>query len=254
MQSTLSASFRASLVRRELMQRSSVQAARSYKTIAQAGASADKAAATGSASSSAAATSVAVRELYKPPPAVQALITPSAPRCVPYPIHLTYSLPVYDSPENDLYLPAELKKLLMDYIASASLTHPRDAKFVRPDAALSAALLKKGEVLDVLTKDDALKRLKDSCVRFFEVRRWAEEAVVKCVSALLCGGIELMRWEQEGRTADGEDRDQDGREAHGHAHFGPRAVGALHRRRARGGLAPPRRVFHCGCVIFSYAS
>ncbi|KAL8291415.1 hypothetical protein RQP46_002393 [Phenoliferia psychrophenolica] len=139
-----------------------VVAARSYKTIAQAGASADKATAGASTSSSSASPSVSVRELFKPPSPFLALLPASASR-----------------PENDLFLPSELKKLLTDYIASASLTHPRDAKFIQPDASLSSLLLKKGEVLDVLTKDDALKRLKDVSTRFFEVTKGGEEPVVK---------------------------------------------------------------------------
>ena len=64
----------------------SVVSARSYKTLAQAGASADKASASTSASSSAASTTVSVRELFKPPPQILALLPSSSPQPFPNPV------------------------------------------------------------------------------------------------------------------------------------------------------------------------
>lgn len=36
-------------------------------------------------------------------------------------------------------------------------------------------------MLDVMTKDDAFRRFKDGCTKFFEIKKEGEEAVVKCV-------------------------------------------------------------------------
>lgn len=39
-------------------------------------------------------------------------------------------------------------------------------------------------MLDVMTKDEASKRLKDGCVRFYTLRKAGEELVIKCVFVL----------------------------------------------------------------------
>lgn len=83
------------------------------------------------------------------------------------------------SPESDLYLPTELKFLLTSYISSHSLSHPRDQKFIKLDPLLQEILLKKGESLDVLTKEDANKRLRDGCTTWWSMERRGEEKVVK---------------------------------------------------------------------------
>lgn len=84
-------------------------------------------------------------------------------------------------PKDDLYLPADLKTLLLAYIETHSLSHPRDLKFILLDPLLSECLLKKGEVLDVMTKDDALKRLKEECGKWYSVSRAGSDPIIKSV-------------------------------------------------------------------------
>ncbi|KAK4700147.1 hypothetical protein P7C70_g6104, partial [Phenoliferia sp. Uapishka_3] len=81
-----------------------VLAARSYKTIAQAGASAEKekaagtTGAPGSSSSGATSNGVIVRELYKPTPAILALIPDSTPRFVSFLLFPSFPIPAHPSP------------------------------------------------------------------------------------------------------------------------------------------------------------
>ncbi|ORY72895.1 hypothetical protein BCR35DRAFT_307416 [Leucosporidium creatinivorum] len=147
-----------------------VQGVRSYKTMAQAATQAAAAAApeaaeggAGSSSAGSSSSSVVVKELFKPSSSI---------------------LPIFQAvehtrPESDLYLPTELKSLLTTYIASQSLSHPRDQKFIKLDPLLGEILLKKGESVDVLTKEDANRRLRDGCTAWWSMEKKGEEKVVK---------------------------------------------------------------------------
>ena len=59
--------------------------------------------------------------------------------------------------------------MLLDYVTAVSLVHPRDHKFIQLDSVLQESLLKKGEILDIMTKDEAVKRLRDDCQKWFSV-------------------------------------------------------------------------------------
>jgi translation initiation factor 2D len=78
-----------------------------------------------------------------------------------------------------MYLAAELKAILYSYIKEENLTHSGDQKFIRLDELLTESLLKKGEILDVLSKDEALQRLKNACHEHYEMIKPGQEGVVK---------------------------------------------------------------------------
>lgn len=111
-------------------------------------------------------------------PATQADCTLAFPRRSFASSFLGRLAPSHFSPESDLYLPTELKSLLTTYISSHSLSHPRDQKFIKLDPLLQEILLKKGESVDLLTKEDANKRLRDGCTAWWSMERRGEEKVV----------------------------------------------------------------------------
>lgn len=82
-------------------------------------------------------------------------------------------------PEGDLYLAHQLKATLTSYITSQNLSHPRDQKFLKLDGLLSEVLLKKGESLDTMAKEEAHRRLKDGCTTHWSLEKKGEERVVK---------------------------------------------------------------------------
>ncbi|KAM0747852.1 hypothetical protein T439DRAFT_328520 [Meredithblackwellia eburnea MCA 4105] len=147
-----------------------VEAVRSYKTIAQGSSSSPSDSPTtnittgGSSSSNSSAADVVVRELFKPPSAFRGILPDEV-----------------EQPDHDLYTSAQLKSALLSYVTSHSISHPRDQKFIQlsPDDALTSVLLKKGEDLDVMSKDEALKRLKEAGTKFWELRKGKEDPVVK---------------------------------------------------------------------------
>lgn len=150
----------------------SVQGVRSYKTMAQAASQAASAAPDSTeptAAASSSSSSITVRELFKPTTSLLPLF-----QAIPH-----------TRPEGDFYLPSELKSLLTSYITTHALSHPRDQKFVQLDAVLSESLLKKGEDLEVMGKEEAGRRVKEGCVAWWSLERKGEERVVKYVFLLV---------------------------------------------------------------------
>ncbi|KAK4049996.1 hypothetical protein OIV83_003820 [Microbotryomycetes sp. JL201] len=161
-------------VRNELMVMSvngehlDVSTLRPYKTLASGGGNDGlngdgHASQTGPSGKDTAASDVTVKELYKA---------------------TSTTLPVFqavdhDRPELDLYTAHEIKKILSTYYGKGNLVHPRDQKYITPDDALSAALLKRDEAVDVLSKDDAHKRFLNACQSYWVVQRPGQDNIVK---------------------------------------------------------------------------
>ena len=93
------------------------------------------------------------------------------------------SLPLFQAtafsrPANDLYTHGELKALLLQYANDNKLVHPRDQRHLVLDEVLTSVILKKGEALELVSKDQALERLKAGCAEWWEHQREGE-AVLK---------------------------------------------------------------------------
>lgn len=89
------------------------------------------------------------------------------------------SLPLFQAatfsrPENDLYTHGELKAMLLQYAKDNNLVHPRDQRHLVLDEVLAGVVLKKGEALELMSKDQALERLKGGCTDWWEHQRDGE--------------------------------------------------------------------------------
>ena len=145
----------------------SVQTARGYKTLAQAAKQEVKAAAAADAPASTPSAPTSVRELYKATSASLPLFQATA----------------FPRPENDLYTHGELKAMLLQYAKDNKLVHPRDQRHLIVDEVLAGVLLKKGEALELISKDQALEKLKGACAEWWEQTRDGE-VVIKSVNPL----------------------------------------------------------------------
>ncbi|GAA5903985.1 hypothetical protein JCM5296_002473, partial [Sporobolomyces johnsonii] len=169
-----------------------VEALRPFRTLAQDAAAEAKAAAASTSSSGADASSsapapsgagaVTVQEYFKPSGAVRELLG-----------HVEH-----DRPTNDLYPPTLLRTSLLAFATKYTLSHPRDQKYLllsptsHPSPSslsleqlgamelLAAALLKKGEELGMVSKEEAVKRLRAAgCTGYWGVRKGGGEETVK---------------------------------------------------------------------------
>ncbi|GAA5969333.1 hypothetical protein JCM21900_002814 [Sporobolomyces salmonicolor] len=168
-----------------------VEALRPFRTLAQDAAAEAKAAAASASSSGADASSsapapsgagaVTVQEYFKPSGAVREFLG-----------HVEH-----DRPPNDLYPPTLLRTSLLSFASKYALSHPRDQKYLllsptsHPSPSslsleqlsamelLAAALLKKGEDLGMVSKEEASKRLRAACTGYWGVRQGGGEETVK---------------------------------------------------------------------------
>jgi hypothetical protein len=76
-----------------------------------------------------------------------------------------------NSPEDSLHPPGEVRKILDDYIATHSLVHPREKKYIVLDAVLRACLQRKSDPKDLefLSRQEAHERLQSGMQPWHEI-------------------------------------------------------------------------------------
>ncbi|KZO97637.1 eukaryotic translation initiation factor SUI1 family protein [Calocera viscosa TUFC12733] len=81
---------------------------------------------------------------------------------------------------DELYTGVEVRTLLLDYVKEHSLVHPREQGFIILDELLQDVLLKKGEDIEFMRRDDALDRLKSKMQPWYSIPlKEGEPPVVK---------------------------------------------------------------------------
>lgn len=68
-----------------------------------------------------------------------------------------------------LYTLHDVKTQLTNYIASHRLQHPREGKYFVLDETLGLLLLKPGEQVEFMTKEDAMERLEKQCEAWYRM-------------------------------------------------------------------------------------
>ncbi|KZT54753.1 hypothetical protein CALCODRAFT_438092 [Calocera cornea HHB12733] len=94
---------------------------------------------------------IAIMELYKPHGASTALFD------------------AIKQSTDELYSVVEVRTLLLDYVKEHSLVHPREQGFIVLDEVLQEVLLKKGEDIEFMRRDDALERLKSKMQAWYSI-------------------------------------------------------------------------------------
>lgn len=64
---------------------------------------------------------------------------------------------------------AQIRTHVVAYIKSHSLVHPRDQSFILLDDALKTAVLKKGEKVEFIKRDEAVDRLRNGMQSWYEI-------------------------------------------------------------------------------------
>jgi hypothetical protein len=104
--------------------------------------------------------------------------------------------------KDDALTIAEVRTVLLDYIAQHQLAYAADAKYVKPDATLLAAVARKGEEesdLEALARQEIIDRLLEGMQRHHRLDRPGHDPALRLVDRLGCTREETDGSAQERR-------------------------------------------------------